>query len=273
MAKRFTDTEKWKKKWYRKLIPAHKVFWEYLRDNCDKSGIWEVDYELAEIFIGADLNVEEVKKEFRKQYIEIDGGKRWFIIDFIEFQYGTLNPNNPAHKNVYKELLERGLINSDGTIKELQSPIEAPLQGAKAKVKDKEEAMEEVKEEEEEIIIPDEEIEGVKYFLGELNAVVGPTEELASNWMQWVNYHHCRGTPLNQITARKQLQYLRTADNPVELIETAITNNWSGLRYDNKNGGSNKTRRNIPGDLEKGRVSKERIEQSIKKFYTEGKEP
>lgn len=161
MAKRFTDTDKWKKKWFRKLPVKYKALWQYLTDNCDKCGVWEVDFELAEIFIGEELNIDEIKDFFKKQYVELDGGKRWFIIDFIEFQYGLLNPNNPAHKNVYKELLERNLIDSNGAaIKELHSTTEGAIKGLgstfegtkdkekdKEEVKDKDMVKEEIKEE------------------------------------------------------------------------------------------------------------------------------
>lgn len=268
MAKRFTDTDKWKKKWFRKLPVEYKVLWQYLTDNCDKCGIWEVDFELAEIFIGKELDVEKVKNEFKKQFIELDNGKRWFIKDFIEFQYGTLNPNNPAHKNVYKELLGRNLLNKDGTLKELPSPSIVPLQGAKAKDKEKEETKEEIKEEEPEII-PDEEIEGVKYFGAHFTNLCGDNEGLRKAWLTWINYNHCRGKPVNQITAVKQLKFLREQETKkaIEIIELAIINQWSGLKYENSKDG--KSRNNNPLDMEKGKVSKERIEASLKKFYQE----
>ena len=134
MAKRFTDTDKWKKPWFRKLKPIYKIFWIYLTDNCDKSGIWEVDFELAQMFIGKKLNIDETKEAFSKQFIELDHGKRWFLVDFVEFQYGELNKNNPAHKNVIKDLSNRNLLNkSEGASEGLQSTLE----GTKDKDKDK----------------------------------------------------------------------------------------------------------------------------------------
>lgn len=160
MSKRFTDTDKWKKPWFRKLKPVHKAFWQYLLDNCDKSGIWEVDFETAGFFIGEELSIEETKEMFNKQFVEIDNGKRWFLIDYISFQYIKLNPNNSAHKNVYIELLERNLINPDGTVKELQSPSI----GAKDKYIYKEEAedMVEVIAEEsaEQVVLGDYDLDG-----------------------------------------------------------------------------------------------------------------
>lgn len=101
MAKRFTDTDKWKRSWFRSLSPAYKAFWFYLFDNCDQAGVWEVDLDAASFYIGEKLRKEEVLNKLGKQVIEFDGGERWLILGFIEFQYGCpfekLNPQNNAH--------------------------------------------------------------------------------------------------------------------------------------------------------------------------------
>ena len=142
MSKRLTDTDKWKKLWFRKLKPEHKIFWQYLLDTCNNAGIWEVDFEMASFMIGCDVDPEEIKQLFSKQYRELDDGKRWFIEDFIEFQYKCsiqdLNPGNKAHLSVIR-ILEKH------NIKGLQSPLEganqkqeAPIQGALDKDMDKE---------------------------------------------------------------------------------------------------------------------------------------
>ena len=80
-----------------------KVFWMYLLDQCDHAGIWEVDFELAAYFCG-ELYDHEIKNTFRKQFIEFDNEKRWFIKDFIEFQYGRLNEKNRAHLSAIMRL-------------------------------------------------------------------------------------------------------------------------------------------------------------------------
>ena len=108
MAKRFTCTEKWKKIWFRKLKPIYKCFWTYLCDNCNHAGIWEVDFESAEWFIGDHLDIEELKNAFKKQFEEVNSGKKWFIRDFIDFQYGELNPENRAHNSVISILKKEG---------------------------------------------------------------------------------------------------------------------------------------------------------------------
>lgn len=107
MAKRFTDTEKWKKVWFRELKPEHKCFWSYILDTCSHAGIWEVDFVSAQFFIGAELNDEEIKSIFQKQYFEIDNGKRWVIVDFINYQYGELSRFSKPHNSVIKEIEKR----------------------------------------------------------------------------------------------------------------------------------------------------------------------
>ncbi len=104
MAKRFTDTEIHKKRWFRKFTPIEKCFWRYICDVCNHAGIWEVDFETAEFFINDKLNEAKLRELFKDRYIEIDNGKRWFIKGFVEFQYGKLSGGNPAHNSVIKIL-------------------------------------------------------------------------------------------------------------------------------------------------------------------------
>jgi uncharacterized phage protein (TIGR02220 family) len=109
MSKRFTDSEKWKKAWFRKLTPAHKCLWVYICDNCSIAGIWDVDFELAQVFIGEVINTEEAKEVFKKQFCELNDGSKWFIKDFIVFQYGELKDNNNLHKAVITGLKNSGV--------------------------------------------------------------------------------------------------------------------------------------------------------------------
>lgn len=106
MAKRFTDTSKWDKVWFRKLSPVHKCFWNYVCERCDHAGVWEVDFELASVFIGSPLDEPEIRNIFSKQYKELNGGSRWFITDFLSFQYGSYDESNKMFKPI-KNILER----------------------------------------------------------------------------------------------------------------------------------------------------------------------
>ena len=108
MPKRYTDTDKWKKIWFRKLKNDHKVFWMYVLDQCDHAGIWEVDFELTSYFCNG-IKESEIRDTFVKQYHEFDDGKRWFIKDFIEFQYRGLDESNRVHNSVINILKRHGL--------------------------------------------------------------------------------------------------------------------------------------------------------------------
>lgn len=108
MVKRFTDTDKWKKKWFRKLSAKEKTFWFYLLDSCSYAGIWEVDFELAEFFCGR-LEEGSIRKLFSRHYNEICNGKYWHVTDFISFQYGSLSPACKPHQPVIKTLKKFGL--------------------------------------------------------------------------------------------------------------------------------------------------------------------
>jgi hypothetical protein len=139
MAKRFTDTNKYKKPFIRGLQGAYKLLWDYLYHDCDHAGIWIVDFEIAQILIGNDMpvNKKDAIKFFNdgeQRIIEVDNGKKWFIPSFIEFQYGELNPENRAHNSVITILKKYNLWNdTKGLIKGLTRG----LQGRKDKDKDK----------------------------------------------------------------------------------------------------------------------------------------
>lgn len=120
MAKRFTDTEKFKSKFVRSLKAPYKLLWEYILCDCNHAGIWIVDFEAARMFLGKDVRIIESKalevfNEDEKHVIPIDDGDKWFIVGFIEFQYGDLNPKNRVHASVIK-MLERYGLWRDGHI-------------------------------------------------------------------------------------------------------------------------------------------------------------
>lgn len=111
MAKRLTDTDKWKKQWFRTMPPEYKCFWHFILDYSDFAGIWDVDFGLAEFYIGRKIDPDKIKSFFTKQIIIIAGGKRWFIIDFIVFQYGKkLKINHAFHSKIIERLKEHDLL-------------------------------------------------------------------------------------------------------------------------------------------------------------------
>lgn len=130
MSKRFTDTDKWKKTFIKGLAAEYKLFWLYLLDECDHAGIWHVEFDLAEVRLGIKLSQEKTRGLFKDRIFVFDSGSKWFIPDFITFQYGELNAANRAHKSVLHQLNKYNLLKDDKV-------HISPLQGAKDKEQDK----------------------------------------------------------------------------------------------------------------------------------------
>ena len=118
MAKRMTDTDKWKKRFLRELKPQHKLLWFYILDDCNHAGIWDVDIEVASIRVGEELIYDMLPQSFLDKIVIFDNGDKWFIPEFIDFQYGELNPNSNVHKSVIA-LLQK--YNLEGYLKGSQT--------------------------------------------------------------------------------------------------------------------------------------------------------
>ncbi len=108
MAKRFTDTEKWKNPNFRDMDPGYRWLWLYLLDTCDAAGIWRVDFSMASFCLGFKINAREAQEYFEDKVIVIDHDK-WFIPSFIEFQYGELSEASKPHLSVIKILRKHGI--------------------------------------------------------------------------------------------------------------------------------------------------------------------
>ena len=104
MAKRFTDTDKWKKGWFKQLNSKQRLFWLYILDDCNAAGIWDVDLEVASIRIGDRMGMDEAVEVLGEDVIWFDNNEKIFIPKFIDFQYGVLNENSRPHASVIKIL-------------------------------------------------------------------------------------------------------------------------------------------------------------------------
>ena len=60
MAKRFVDSDIFKKRWWRKLPPRMKLFYFYMLTQCDHAGMYDFDLELAEFQIGMPVLKKEI---------------------------------------------------------------------------------------------------------------------------------------------------------------------------------------------------------------------
>jgi hypothetical protein len=131
MPKRFTDTDKWKKPFIKSLPTEYKLFWLFLLDECDHSGVWHVELDIAEARLGIKLSIEKIRGFFKERIVEFDGGSKLFIPDFVRYQYGSLNEANKAHRAVVNNIKRYKL-----------EEYVSPLQGAKDKEQDKDKDIE-----------------------------------------------------------------------------------------------------------------------------------
>jgi hypothetical protein len=208
MAKRFTDTEKWKKPFIRNLKAPYKLLWLYVCDDCDHSGIWQVDIEVAEIRIGEKLDGNKAIQFFGDKIIILDGGSKWFIPSFIDFQYPSgLNENNKAHTGIIKNL-ERYKEEIDNF-----KPLTSPLQGAM--VMDMVKDMDKVKDM---VILPFESEDFIKY------------------WTFWKDYKHKQfnfkfKTALSEQSALNDLVNLSDGfeQTAIKIIGQSMAKGWKGL--------------------------------------------
>lgn len=125
MSKRLSDTDKWKKPFFKGLPTEYKLFWLYLLDDCDHAGLWHVDIEVAELRLGTKLSLTKAQGYFSKNIVVLDNGTKWFIPDFISFQYGSFNEENKMYKSILPVLMKYELI-----------PHLSPIYGVKVKVKE-----------------------------------------------------------------------------------------------------------------------------------------
>lgn len=110
MSKRFTDTDKWRNPWFRKLSPTYKSLWMYIVDACDNAGVWMVDIDLASFCIGEEIDVNSALEAFDGRVISIGDGKRWQVIDYVAFQFGQeLNPKSKVHASVISLMKKHGI--------------------------------------------------------------------------------------------------------------------------------------------------------------------
>lgn len=143
MAKRFTETDKWKDKWFRSLRPEYKLAYLYLLDNCDPAGVIDIDEELAEFQIGMAIDWDSFFRLAENRITKIRNGKRW-ITKFIDYQYTNLGDSN-AHIPVKKSIERNDLPYENPRVRE---GFAKGLRRSQVKEKEKEKETDKEKEQE-----------------------------------------------------------------------------------------------------------------------------
>ena len=140
MAKRFTDTNKWNDEWFCELDNQEKLVWLFILDSCDHAGIWKKNLRLLNFQIGSSFVEDDLRSIFAGKFIEVND--KWFIPNFIKFQYGKtfLTSKTAAVVSARELLLDLGVVQQDsnGTLT-LNKELPNPYIRIKDKDKDKEE--------------------------------------------------------------------------------------------------------------------------------------
>lgn len=202
MAKRFTDTDKWDRPWFRKLPLNLKLLWCFIVDKCDIAGVWYVDLEMASFQIGSRFERTRVEEIFQKQ-IEVRGD-RWLIKDFILFQYGSLEASNKIYRNVTAKLkaFQEGA----------SMPHTSPIDG---------------------VMVMDKEKEDSPSF-GKSENLLSIPEDLKANEAEikdWLEYKKQRGESFKPKGLAAFFQKFREIppDKRREAVNHSMANNWAGL--------------------------------------------
>lgn len=108
MAKRFTDTEKWRDEWWGSLTNDYRMIWLYLVDSCSIAGLWKKDFRGLNFNCNTNVDEQTFLKVFGDRLI--DRGNFYFIPKFLRFQCPKgLNSNKPAIVSIVKELENNNL--------------------------------------------------------------------------------------------------------------------------------------------------------------------
>lgn len=122
--KRFTDVKKWDREWYLNLTSDEKVIWQFLCDNCDRSGFWTENWTLIRMLTG--IQVTEMPKPLCKQVQETNTDGVWFIKDFPPFQYGEEYASKQGYlqKKCVERMRQYGV---GGSAPPTPPPVESPI--------------------------------------------------------------------------------------------------------------------------------------------------
>ncbi|MHA1169209.1 MAG: DUF7833 domain-containing protein [Candidatus Hodarchaeales archaeon] len=127
MPKRFTETEKWKDPWFRKLNAKEKLLFIYLIENCDVAGFIEIEFDLVGFQTG--LKSEEIPgliKGLTRGLLGASEGLAWgylgakefsgvfYVKNYLRHQKNLpLNKYNNAHKGIIAKIVENAEFYSE----------------------------------------------------------------------------------------------------------------------------------------------------------------
>lgn len=232
--KRFTATEKWRDRWFRRLSAPAKLLFIWLTDNCDNAGVIDFDVESASFDIGEPIEQNHIA-EIQSRLKALPNGKT-FIPKFIEFQYGTLSPDCAPHRKVLELLRSHGINYREGdflsnTLPDTQNTLAGRVSTT-------------LKEEEEE---KEEEKDKDKGGVGGVSEPVKTPAMQREHWLigklcAWFNRRESTVWSPRELRALRAVAGLQTSEDDFAALETyylsdapyrrkdilTLLNNWNG---------------------------------------------
>jgi hypothetical protein len=127
--KRFTDSEKWSDPWFVELDPKSKLFWIYLLDKVDQSGVWEKFERKFQFETGIGISLDALIEDLGDRVQDL--GDKILIPKFVRFQYGEeLSESSNFHRGIFKRLAHHGLeLDDEGFVKGCSRVAQGLLKG------------------------------------------------------------------------------------------------------------------------------------------------
>lgn len=138
MAKRFHETTIWDEDWFIDMPKEYKLFYFYVKDQCNHAGIWRPNLKRFNALNECKIQLNRALEYFNteKERVKILKSGHWYLLDFFVFQYGVIfNKSNRVHKSV-----ESIYIQEDIELRSIRGLIEVKVEdkdGVKDKDKDK----------------------------------------------------------------------------------------------------------------------------------------
>lgn len=115
MAKRFTDSKKWKDEWFRMLPLKARLAWIYLCDECEFYGVWKSDFGLASYQLGYQVTQKILTEWFGDRLYFFDTDKV-LIVKFFEFQFAGCKDTWNAKIQAREKLEALGFTFENGKV-------------------------------------------------------------------------------------------------------------------------------------------------------------
>lgn len=122
MANRFFDSNFYKSPFVRSLKGPLKSLYSFIICEATPSGVWAVDIEIASMYTGFSITLEDFNENFiqKNKAIEVSTCK-YFFPDFIEHQYPSgLQGWNKAHNKIIIELKNWGFLREEQIVREVK---------------------------------------------------------------------------------------------------------------------------------------------------------